>query len=550
MSEGKQQRGRSPSPSPRGTSPAPRARVAASPSSRRNKSDEHSSPRDPTKEQKVEAKREVYVVAEDVALISQLRRGAPTLSFVAVSPTEDIARAEKVLPTAEVVIGSPADLLAIMKFLTAVKWIQLTTPGSAGLIDGVRDSWAQRKADLMELIAKLEKELEQPRLDLQALQTELDKRMEKAKPQLEEARKAVENVKKEDLAIMKTLSKPPDMVRLCLEAVGLLLFGWANNPDREASWERARRMTAQTDFIRDVVRFDPMEVAVEIRKRLQKEFLDIKGFNYDSVYYAAKACGPLYIWLSRMNEYVEVLESFHPLPANIKALKASNDVLEQRLAKAKEDYAQLQESPFLVTRFSGDRCSRGVAEYCLAQVLMRERGLGPLYESSQKHEYQKTKPTFRFLSSLVVGVIGLGKVGQECCKLFRGLGMRVAGFSKTPRKELVDQWYDSLPELLAACDYAICCLPDTLSTRELLKCTDKALRGCLINVGEARTGGGCSIQDVLQPISSEDPLWAQRQFITPNVAGIVTETDVVELFRAQWERWTTNQRPLYPILWE
>ncbi|XP_063866162.1 glyoxylate/hydroxypyruvate reductase A-like [Scylla paramamosain] len=106
----------------------------------------------------------------------------------------------------------------------------------------------------------------------------------------------------------------------------------------------------------------------------------------------------------------------------------------------------------------------------------------------------QTFHTFRSLSQLTVGVMGLGKIGLTTAKALKGFGCRVHGLVRTPRSRssiepFVDQlWHgrEGLAYFLKDCDYLVNLLPSTPLTRGLLGDTvlsGASRRPVLVNVG-------------------------------------------------------------------
>jgi len=113
----------------------------------------------------------------------------------------------------------------------------------------------------------------------------------KAEPAVEEAKKSVSNIKRTHLDEIKTLARPPDKVRITLEAVALLLG------NKETDWNSIRRMVMDKSFIPSVVSFDSEKISPKLRAQLKKDYLSDPDFNFEVVNRASKACGPLVSWV-------------------------------------------------------------------------------------------------------------------------------------------------------------------------------------------------------------------------------------------------------------
>lgn len=192
-----------------------------------------------------------------------------------------------------------------------------------------------------------------------------------------------------------------------------------------------------------------------------------------------------------------------------------------------------------VARLRPDVAAQEIAEYCLAYVLREQRHMRFFEESQKTRAWSQREPRQPALTG--VGVLGLGHIGARTACLFRDLGFRVLGWSRSPKEiEGIDCRHGraALPRMLAECDHVAAVLPSTPATRDLFDARLLAAMkpgSVLINVGrgdlvveadllEALDKGplAAAVLDVHreEPLPSDHPFWSHpRITLTPHVSG-------------------------------
>ena len=152
----------------------------------------------------------------------------------------------------------------------------------------------------------------------------------------------------------------------------------------------------------------------------------------------------------------------------------------------------------------------------------------------------------RQLQTQIVGIVGLGEIGQELTRRAAAFGMNVIGVD--PREdlrgiidlpELSEVWKpEDLNQLLEVADYVVVAAPHTPETVGMFACdqfqamkSDAILinigRGALVRLDDLVTSlrqgeiGGAAL-DVyeIEPLPQSHPLWAMENVIlTPHIAG-------------------------------
>lgn len=215
-------------------------------------------------------------------------------------------------------------------------------------------------------------------------------------------------------------------------------------------------------------------------------------------------------------------------------------------ASARRDY--------VATRLAGV-FGPDMAEYAALHILSLERNRKAELERQQRAEWLPSRENgYRRLSSLTLGVLGMGDIGSCIARALSGaFSMRVvgcrrsAGLREGDAQCSVSRVYalESLPAFLAEADYVVAVLPSTPASRGLLD--GDVLRACaarraaLINVGRgdllseaaavrALDGGWLShyVGDVFapEPLPEASPLWRHPKVtVTPHCSAITTADD-------------------------
>ncbi|KAJ2744465.1 dynein heavy chain [Coemansia sp. BCRC 34301] len=222
----------------------------------------------------------------------------------------------------------------------------------------------QQATDKLQQIVRDQQEAEQQQQQSIALQADVaaarvaiaerqrvvGRDLARAEPAVEEAQRAVSNIKKQHLSEVRTMANPPAGVKLALEAVCALLG------HRAADWKALQAVVRRDDFIASIVGFDTdRHVTKPLRAHMRRTFLERPEFSFDAVSRASKACGPLVTWVVAQVEFSDILERVAPLRAEVAQLEADAvesearaaqlaakvSALERALAAYKAEYAEL-----------------------------------------------------------------------------------------------------------------------------------------------------------------------------------------------------------------
>jgi len=204
----------------------------------------------------------------------------------------------------------------------------------------------------------------------------------RAEPAVLEAQQSVSGIKKQQLTEVRSMTNPPDAVKLTMECVCTML---GNKID---GWKTIVAIIRKDDFISSIINFDTQtSMTSALQQQISREYLSNPNFNYEKVDRASKACGPLIKWIVAQVEYSSILDRVEPLRLEVSQLEQSAektrseaqemarniDALSKRIASYKNEYAVLvSETQTIRTQLSvvNDKLVRSVA---LIKSLSSER---------------------------------------------------------------------------------------------------------------------------------------------------------------------------------
>jgi phosphoglycerate dehydrogenase-like enzyme len=190
---------------------------------------------------------------------------------------------------------------------------------------------------------------------------------------------------------------------------------------------------------------------------------------------------------------------------------------------------------------------RSIAEHILMVVLAHQRRLLPVTEQMRAGSWisvatKASTPLHRTLDELTIGFVGLGGIATEAVRLCTGLGMKAVAVRRSPDAgsvlEADLEWVkpmEDLPELLAASDVVVLCLPLTGETRGLMGAEQFELMrddALLVNVSrgpivdeealytalQGKAIGGAALDVWWEaPTGTDAPEWVTRFAALPNV---------------------------------
>lgn len=216
-----------------------------------------------------------------------------------------------------------------------------------------------------------------------------------------------------------------------------------------------------------------------------------------------------------------------------------------------------------VARMVDEQMTAAMSQSTLAHVLAAHLQHDDLARAQRKRCWHP--PEWRPASARTVGVLGLGHFGTPAARTLHHAGFAVRGWSARPKQLQGVRTYagdQQLAPFLAACEIAVCLLPLTDRTRDLLDNRTLAMLpegAVLINLarGEhvvesdliAALGTGRLRHAVLdafrhEPLPESSPLWDHpRVTVTPHIAAPSLIESGADVVAANLERIASDKSP-------
>lgn len=102
-----------------------------------------------------------------------------------------------------------------------------------------------------------------------------------AKPKLKQAEDALNTLDQNDINNIKAMLKPPDTVRLVMEAVCVLCGVPAipipnpNNPKERimSYWEASKKFLSEKDFLLRLIHYDKENISEQVMRRIREKYI-------------------------------------------------------------------------------------------------------------------------------------------------------------------------------------------------------------------------------------------------------------------------------------
>ncbi|TGD74745.1 D-2-hydroxyacid dehydrogenase [Mangrovimicrobium sediminis] len=203
--------------------------------------------------------------------------------------------------------------------------------------------------------------------------------------------------------------------------------------------------------------------------------------------------------------------------------------------------------------------SPAIAEFVIARILAHWKLFDRYAQMQAEHRWETVYG--HSLAGSVLGIVGLGAIGEATAQRAHALGMRVIATRRDPASGAppsVEALYRpaQLPELLGAADAVVLCAAETAQTYRLFDREAFAAmrpgsyfcnvsRGSLVDEDALREAlcsghlGGASIDvTVAEPLPANSPLWdTPNLHISPHSAGSLDH-----FFDRAWELFLDNMR--------
>lgn len=144
----------------------------------------------------------------------------------------------------------------------------------------------------------------------------------------EEAQKVVKQLKESDWREIRSYVKPPDIVKLIMEAT-LITLG-----EKMYDWNYILKVIRQRDFMKHLMEFDSLSISPAARRLLRKDYLSNPRFTHDDAMEGSRALGALERWVRAQlltNEVTADMANFDKTHArDKKKISSMEDKLRER----------------------------------------------------------------------------------------------------------------------------------------------------------------------------------------------------------------------------
>ncbi|PVH14652.1 uncharacterized protein CXQ87_002799 [Candidozyma duobushaemuli] len=199
----------------------------------------------------------------------------------------------------------------------------------------VNQNEAERKR---EFSVATQEELEKNEIQINKRREVVMQELELAEPAVLEAQRGVQNIKKQHLTEMRSMSNPPAAVKMAMESVCILL-GYDVK-----TWRDVQLVVRKDDFITSIVSYDSeTQLTPESSEFMERTYLSRSDFNFETVNRASKACGPLLQWVIAQLRYYSILEKVMPLKEEVAYLQGAAKKSKAQLIAIADMIRELEE---------------------------------------------------------------------------------------------------------------------------------------------------------------------------------------------------------------
>ncbi|XP_062329494.1 dynein cytoplasmic 2 heavy chain 1 [Osmerus eperlanus] len=200
---------------------------------------------------------------------------------------------------------------------------------------------SDQKSEMERIQGKISHEVSK----IEERKAKIDDELKEVQPLVDEAKRAVGNIKPESLSEIRSLRMPPDVIRDILEGV-LRLMGIF-----DTSWVSMKSFLAKRGVREDISTFEARNIPQEIRLSVE-ELLHRNKASFDpkNAKRASAAAAPLAAWVKANVQYSHVLERIQPLEReqaglleNLQKTESRKSKLEEQLSSVGEKVNELKE---------------------------------------------------------------------------------------------------------------------------------------------------------------------------------------------------------------
>ena len=147
-------------------------------------------------------------------------------------------------------------------------------------------------ADRSKEVAMLKKQQAIDEVEMKSRRGGVEAELAEVQPMIDAARKAVGQIKKDNIDEIRSLKMPPEAIRDVLEGVLTVLN------QQDTSWNNMKKFLGQKSVRDDIIEYDARKITPEIRSKVDK-LLAQKGNSFQEavIYRVSVAAAPLAAWV-------------------------------------------------------------------------------------------------------------------------------------------------------------------------------------------------------------------------------------------------------------
>eukprot|EP00051_Salpingoeca_urceolata_P022682 m.374607 g.374607 ORF g.374607 m.374607 type:complete len:4614 (-) comp20005_c1_seq14:242-14083(-) len=184
----------------------------------------------------------------------------------------------------------------------------------------------------------LGRDLEVKQKDAQEKKQSVTAELAEVEPMVQEAKDAVQGIKRQHLQEIRALHNPPTAIKLAMESIMCLLG------EGEMDWKAIRTAIVRDDFINRILDFDSQMISEETRKEMDSRFIKNSDYSAERADRASKACGPLVKWAIAQCSYAKMLHSIEPLRNELQSLETETALMREQQEEVKVLVSELEQS--------------------------------------------------------------------------------------------------------------------------------------------------------------------------------------------------------------
>lgn len=193
-----------------------------------------------------------------------------------------------------------------------------------------------KAAERRQEVELLQKNLEKENVKINSRKSQVESELADIQPAVEEARKAVGNIRKENLDEIKALRMPPEPVHDVLCTVLRLMGSF------DTSWNSCKEFLKGRSVIPSIMNFDPRQITPEIREDVQKLVNKNRSSFEDAVISRASlAAAGLATWVINLLKCSVIFEKVKPLEEDLFKATRNLETSQKRVMECENELGKI-----------------------------------------------------------------------------------------------------------------------------------------------------------------------------------------------------------------